>query len=150
VVIQAEDPRSDEDLRKAFLEICREAGLEYGILIRKGVGGGRRNPMQTLFGGGRRGRRGMRGGMGAARLVACRIYVEDGREEPTRGLMFQDLDHDALRDIIGAGETRHVIHTGGSGTPASVVAPSVIVEELDLRKPPPQMDRKPHTPHPGF
>jgi predicted Zn-dependent protease len=146
VIIQAQEPKSDEDLKKAFLEMCREEDLEYGIIIRKGVSRARGGPMGMPFG---RGRLGRRGGMRAARIAAFRVYVEDGREEPTRGLMIQDLNHDALRDIVGAGETRHVIHTGSPGAPASVVAPSVIVKEMDLRKPPPQMDRKPHTPPPG-
>ena len=91
---------------------------------------------------------GRRGG-GSFRLAAYRVYVEDGREEPARGLSFEGLGSSTLRDIVAAGETKHVGHSG-RGAASSICAPAVVVEELDLRKPPPQTAKKPYMEKPEF
>ncbi|MCZ6602752.1 MAG: metallopeptidase TldD-related protein, partial [Planctomycetota bacterium] len=93
---------------------------------------------------------GFRGGNMESRLVAYRVYVEDGREEPTRGLMIQELSAATLRDIVAAGETQAVSHVSRAGVMASIVAPAVLVEEIDLRKPPRQRAKKPYIEHPAF
>jgi predicted Zn-dependent protease len=152
VIVKSKDARPEEELKKTLLDMCREEDLPYGIIVRKSISGGGRMGFPGGFRGGRRGRGGFGGRFGRggseSRLVATRVYVEDGREEPTRGLSFQELSDATLRDIVAAGETRHVYHVAASGAPASVVAPSVLVEELDLREPPPQSAKKPYIDRP--
>ncbi|MCZ6689002.1 MAG: metallopeptidase TldD-related protein [Planctomycetota bacterium] len=153
VVIKSSAPKSDKELRESLIEMCREMDLEYGIIVRKNIsgaaargfgGGGRRRRGGRGFGGG------FRGGNMESRLVAYRVYVEDGREEPTRGLMIQELSDATLRDIVAAGETQAVSHVSRAGAMASIVAPAVLVEEIDLRKPPRQRAKKPYIEHPAF
>jgi hypothetical protein len=64
--------------------------------------------------------------------------------------MIEGMNEGLLRDIVAAGETRHVVHSGRAGARASIIAPAVIVEEMDLREPPAQTSKKPHTKHPAF
>lgn len=129
VMVIAGEARSEEELKKALLELCEEEDLEYGILVRKIAGG--------------RGR----GGLGTP-VGAFRVYVEDGREEPARGLRFDGVTVSALRDIQAAGESKHVHHFGRGS--ATLIAPSVLIEEMELRKPPPQREKRPYLPHPSF
>jgi predicted Zn-dependent protease len=126
LIVETDEPMSDEDLRTEFLDLCRDEGLEYGLVVRK-LSSGTDRPR-----------------------IAFRVYVEDGREVPARGLSFQSVTIQTLRDIVAAGETEHVYHSGGGATANSIVAPAIIVEEMDLRKPPPQRPKKPYMKHPSF
>ena len=155
VIIKSTEPKSRDELRQALIAMCREMDLEYGIILRRnfsaragrGPMGGRRR------GGRRRGGMPFGGGMGGAadsRLAAYRVYVEDGREEPTRGLSPEGVTEASLRDIVAAGKTEHVHHSRAFWTGSSVVVPSVLVEEMDLLRPPPQSGKKPYIKHPAF
>ena len=70
----------------------------------------------------------------------------DGREELIRGVRFRGLNARSLRDIISAGADEQAFHFAGSGsslpvmgqggyvTLHSVIAPSVLFEDLELEK----------------
>ena len=65
----------------------------------------------------------------------------DGREEPVRGLVLAPVPHTAFRDILAASRERVLVNTlpsGGMAVPSasmvSLIAPSLIFEELDLQK----------------
>jgi len=84
-------------------------------------------------------------------LVVYRIYPDDGREEMIRGSRIIGLNTRALRNLAGIGNDNFVYNymqsqvTGFAGTalgafgsaqnglPASVVAPSLFFEELEVR-----------------
>jgi len=56
------------------------------------------------------------------------VYVSDGHEERVRGCEFDSLDVRALEDVLAAGDGP-VVYDDGS---ASIVAPPVLLEEVDL------------------
>src|SRR5207245_7669550 len=84
-------------------------------------------------------------------LVVYRVYPETGREEMIRGSRIIGLNTRALRNLAGIGNDNFVYNymqsqiTGFAGTalgafgsaqggvPASMVAPSLLFEELEVR-----------------
>jgi len=139
------------ELKKKFLDACRAEKLPYCLVVRE-----MDNPTLSLlhqedfsellasFGGG--------AGTGdRLPLVVYRIYPDDGREEIIRGSRIIGLNTRALRNLAGIGNDNFVYNymqsqvTGFAGTalgafgsaqnglPASVVAPSLFFEELEVR-----------------
>ncbi|MCZ6689115.1 MAG: metallopeptidase TldD-related protein [Planctomycetota bacterium] len=128
VIIQSSEPVSEEDLLAALRELCEDEGLEYGIVVRKNFSSGRSR--------------------GSHRMAAYRVYAEDGRVEPSRGLTFDGVTISLLKDIEASGESKRATHFSSGSV--SVVAPSILIEEMDLRKPPPQTEKGRYLRHPAF
>jgi hypothetical protein len=84
-------------------------------------------------------------------LEAFRLYA-DGREEEVRGLTWGGLGVRILRDILAAGEKRHVYNyyqSGRGGTVLTCVAsPSLLLDEVELKAPDLSQDRPPVLPSP--
>jgi predicted Zn-dependent protease len=143
---------SEEALKQQLVAMCVDEGLDFGLMIRKFDDvqlTGREMPtsMMALMGGDGE-------GPVSPPLLAYRVYVDDGREELVRGLKLNGLGVRTLRDIV-ATSTDHYAHSflmssdggmmnifamfsgigdmGPTGISASVVAPSVLFEELELR-----------------
>jgi TldD protein len=142
---------SPADLKKKFLEECKAEKLAYCVVVRE-----MDNPSLSLlhqdefsellasFGGG--------AGTGdRLPLLVYKVYPEDGREEIIRGARIIGVNTRSLRNLAGIGSDDFVYNymqsqiTGFSGTalgafgaaqgglPASVVAPSLLFEELEVR-----------------
>jgi len=139
------------DMKKKFLDACRAEKLRYCIIVRE-----MDNPTLSLlhqedfsellasFGGG--------AGTGdRLPLVVFRVYPDTGREEIIRGSRIIGLNTRALRNLAGIGNDNFVYNymqsqvTGFAGTalgafgsaqggiPASMVAPSLLFDELEVR-----------------
>jgi TldD protein len=139
------------ELKKKFLDECRSEKLDYCIIVRE-----MDNPTISLlhqedftellasFGGG--------AGTGdRLPLLVYRVYPQDGREEIIRGARIIGLNTRALRNLAGVGNDNFVYNymqsanAGFAGTalgafgsaqgglPASVVAPSLLFQELEVR-----------------
>jgi predicted Zn-dependent protease len=142
---------SAADLKKKFLDSCRAEKLPYCMIVRE-----MDNPAISLlhqedfsellasFAGG--------AGTGdRLPLVVYRVYPESGREEMIRGARIIGLNTRALRNLAGIGNDNFVFNymqsqvNGFAGTalgafgsaqgglPASVVAPSLLFEEVEVR-----------------
>jgi len=142
---------SAADLKKKFLDSCRAEKLNYCLVVRE-----MDNPALSLlhqedfsellasYGGG--------AGTGdRLPLVVYRIYPDTGREEMIRGSRIVGLNSRALRNLAGIGNDSFVFNymqsqingfagtalgafgSAQSGLPASVVAPSLLFEELEVR-----------------
>jgi TldD protein len=138
-------------LKKKFLDECRAEKLQYCVIVRE-----MDNPSLSLlhqddfssllasYGGG--------AGTGdRLPLMVYKVYPDDGREEVIRGARIIGLNTRALRNLGGIGNDDFVYNymqsqiAGFSGTalgafgsaqgglPASVVAPSLLFEELEIR-----------------
>ncbi len=115
--VRAKDGQSIADLKKQLIKTCRAQNLAYGILVKALYA----DPAPD--------------GMGlSAPLLAYKVYVEDGREELIRGVTVEDISVRALRQIIAAGDDLFVHNTFTGNVPASVVAPAVLLEEVQLNK----------------
>jgi hypothetical protein len=77
-------------------------------------------------------------------IAVYKVYVKDGREEPVRGCEFAELNVRSLRRIIAAGEKQTVHNAvGGGSAPASIIAPAVLFEELELSRIKQEAEAKP-------
>ena len=146
------------DLKKKLIDMCKERGKPYGMLVRKldypfsaGVG-----ELRTLMSGGPQG--------GSARplsppLLVYRVYP-DGREELVRGLRFRGVSTRTLRDVLAAskesalfeyvnnGAPLALIGAGGFIAPVSVVAPGLLFDEIEFELPQEQLAKPPVVPPP--
>jgi TldD protein len=141
---------SKEDLKKKFLDSCRAEKLEFCMVVRQ-----MDNPTLSLlhqedfsellasFGG--------NAATDRLPLVVYKIYPSDGHEEIVRGARISGFSPRMLRNIEGIGNDSVVFNymqnqtTGVAGTalaafgtaqnglPASVVAPSLLFEEVEVR-----------------
>ena len=115
--INVSDGKNYEDLKEELIKSCKTEKLDYGILIKAMAPGG--------------------GGLGSPVLV-YKVYVADGREELIRGVNTTGLSVSSLRHIQAAGADEFVANrlTGfrGAETPISIVAPSVLLEEMELQR----------------
>jgi len=142
---------SPAELKKKFLDECRSEKLQYCVIVKE-----MDNPSLSLlhqdefssllasYGGG--------AGTGdRLPLMVYKIYLDDGREEVIRGARVIGVNTRALRNLGGIGNDDFVYNymqsqiAGFSGTalgafgsaqgglPASVVAPSLLFEELEVR-----------------
>ena len=142
---------SPAELKKKFLETCKAEKLNYCLVVRE-----MDNPVISLlhqddfsellasFGGG--------AGNGD-RLVSVvyKVYPEDGREEIVRGARIIALNARSLRNLAGIGNDDFVYNymqnqtqgfagtalgafgSAQNGLPSSIVAPSLLFEELEVR-----------------
>ncbi|UCC41408.1 MAG: hypothetical protein JSV96_08315 [Candidatus Aminicenantes bacterium] len=144
--------KSFNELKQEMIHLCQEQNLSYGLIIRK-----LDNPTITgrelsVFALSRSGGRGPE--TISAPILIYKVYVEDGREELVRGLTVTEMTIAMLKNIVAAGKDYFVNNriTGGgglggsvfayafmlsnlgmSGIPTSVVAPSVLFEEVELK-----------------
>src|ERR1700674_4563193 len=144
------ETRSPSELKKKFLDACRAEKLNYCLVVRE-----MDNPTLSLlhqeefsellasFGG--------NAATDRLPLIVYRVYPQDGREEMVRGSRISGLGTRALRNLSGIGNDNFVYNymqsqsngfagtalgafrTAQNGLPASVVAPSLLFEELEVR-----------------
>jgi hypothetical protein len=127
------------DLKKKLMDLCRERNKPYGMLVRKldypssasidelrhlARSAGNTRPVSLP-------------------LLVYRIYP-DGREELVRNLRFQGVSTRSLKDILAASDETYVFDfidsnapfalmgAGSFTTSASVIAPSLLFDELEL------------------
>ena len=142
---------SPADMKKKFLDECRAQKLAYCLIVRE-----MDNPTISLlhqddfqallasYGGG--------AGTGdRLPLVVYRVYADDGREEIIRGARIIGINSRAVRNIEGIGNDNFVYNymqsqvngfagtalgafgSAQNGLPASIVAPSLLFEEVEVR-----------------
>ncbi len=148
----------EADLKKQLIEMCRVQDREFGLLVRKidFPSSAPREALQNIFS----------GQSGEDRptsipLAVYKVYASDGHEEPVRGLRFRGFSVRNLKDIIAAGDQPFVfdyIDNGGPfalmegayGAETSVIAPSILVDDVELKGSEEQLPGLPVVPHPFF
>jgi hypothetical protein len=162
----ASSGESAADLRRKFLEACKQNGQQFGLLVRE-----MDNPviasssqeelsdsLATLASGAPNGDR--------MPLLVYRVNVSDGREELVRGALISQLTVRNLRAPLGIGNDSTVFYyaqsqdaeTAGTalgafgsangGVPSDVIAPSLLFEEVEVRGPHGEPRRTPLVPPP--
>jgi TldD protein len=77
-----------------------------------------------------------------------RVWAKDGREELVRGGLFGDLDQRSMRsNIVAAGNDQHVDNEM-IPMPRSVVAPSILFDDLEVKRQTTNKDKLPEYPAP--
>lgn len=149
-----------KDLKKQLIQICQARNQAYGILVRK-LDFPSSAPIDEV-------RRLMaanaRDGNGGSHPVSLPILIykvdKDGKEELIRGVRFRELDVRSLRDIRAAGDDTNVLNYFENGAPmalrgagsyvaeASVAAPSLLVDDVEVRKLDDELPKLPIVPSP--
>jgi predicted Zn-dependent protease len=142
--------QSPADLRKKFLEACKADGLAWCLVVKQmdnpALGTQRQDDFSEALM--------SAGGAGGAERVplrVARVYVADGREELIRGSRLAGLNLRSLRKIEGIGNdaavyafhqnaaqglTGTALGAFGSaqgGLPSTMVAPSLLLDDVDVR-----------------
>jgi hypothetical protein len=105
-------------MKPRLIEMCKALDLDYGVIIRNS------DDLRGVFN-------------------AIRVYVKDGHEEPVHGFQFAELTPRMLRDIVFAADKIRAYAYEYKDVPYSIAAPSVIVQEAELKK----TEIKPDKPH---
>ena len=148
-----------EELKKRLLEMCKQRNKPYGIIVRK-----MDYPSSAAVDEVRRIMTGISQSGGSSKPISIPILVyriyPDGREELVRGVRFRGLSVRSLKDIMAVSEETYVFHVmdnlapfalmgaGGYITAESVVAPSMLFEDLELEKPQDDQPKLPIVPPP--
>jgi hypothetical protein len=154
--VSSSDTAPAGELRKKLMELCRARSKPYGIIVRK-MDFPSSAPLDEA-------RRLLAGQQGSGRPVSMPILVykvyPDGREELVRGLRFRGLNARSLKDILAAGDDSAVFEfmdstapfalMGGAGFTAEtcVVAPSILIDDLELHAMEDELPKLPVAPAP--
>jgi hypothetical protein len=107
--VKVSDGVSFDALKQKLIAMCKDQGRDYGYLV------------ATL-------------GPELTPRLLYRVYAKDGRQELVRGAEFRQLDVRALRsDLIAAGDD-YYINNRNDQIPASIVAPSILLDELVISR----------------
>jgi TldD protein len=124
MIVRSSETSSPEELKKKLIEICQQRELPYGYYV------------ETL------------GPQRAPRLL-YKVWTKDGHEELVRGAIFGDLDTRTLRnDLIAVGSDVN-IENHPLNIPHSVVTPSILFDELEVKRANANKDKLPDYPAPA-
>ena len=151
LLLQATGGLSPADLKKKFLEACHDDGHEWCLKITRmdnpALSSIRQEDFSDFIGA-------VAGGVASGEripLVMYRVYVSDGREEMVRGGHIEGLQLRSFRNIPAFGDDETVFPymqnpAGGfagtalgafgsaqGGIPSTVLAPSLVLEEVEVR-----------------
>jgi len=149
--LQSSEALSAADLHKKFLDACRADGHEWCIEVKRmdnpGVSSVRGDDFSEFLGM-------VAGGLASGEripLLIYKVYVADGRKELVRGGRIEGLNLRTIRNILGVGGDPAVYTymqsvAGGfagsalgsfgaaqGGIPSTVIAPSLLLEEVEVR-----------------
>jgi predicted Zn-dependent protease len=123
LLLKSSEAQSPEDLKKKVMQMVTDQGGTYGYRV------------DTL-------------GPGNSPRLLYRVYAKDGHEELVRGAVFNELDTRALRaNVIAAGNDPLVSNRLG-GVPTTVISPSLLFDELEVKRADTSKDKLPDYPAP--
>ncbi len=135
LVIETNKKNTIAELMTELKKLAIENGNEYAIVITRLQTASPKSQMERY----RRiyGARGKAQPLLASPVVAYKIYTNTGEMQLIKGLDFSQVTPRILRDIVATGDSEYVHNfvyydDNGNAFPVSVVAPAVLVEEMDL------------------
>jgi len=123
LIVSSSQPVSAQDLTKRFLELCQQRDLPYCYRV------------ETF------------GPQLTPRLL-YRVWTKDGHEELVRGASLGDLDTRALRSDLVAGGDDVYVDNRPLSIPHSIIAPSVLFDELEVKRASLNKEKLPEYPAP--
>jgi hypothetical protein len=138
IIVTAENGLSAADLRAKLMELVKQRNLPYGMLVRR------------------------------LRILNTPLEIDkvfpDGHEEAIRGAQFVGLNTAAFKDIVAVSKDQHMLTVrfqprmtfptfsfGEEGyTPLSLAVPSLLFEDLTIRKVRGEIPNPPVAKHPFF
>jgi microcin-processing metallopeptidase PmbA/TldD-like protein len=124
LIVSTSQPVSVKELKERLIKLARDRDLPYGYYVETM---GPRHIPRLLY----------------------KVWVKDGHEELVRGGVFGSLDTRALRDnLIAAGDDMNIDNLP-TAIPHSIVTPSVLFDELEVKRSEARRDKLPEYPAPG-
>ena len=139
VIVSAADGLDPAALKTELLKLVEQRGKEYGIIVRRLA-----NPQ---FGSGSPSARA--GTRAEPALLAVKV-LPDGREEPLRNIEVAGMDAPTFKDILVAGREPFINTVAFRGVICSFAVPSLLFEDVTLKKPTGEIGRPPIAKHPFF
>ncbi len=125
LIVTSSQPVAKEELKKKLIDLCKQSDLPYCYYVE--TSGPRLTP-RLLY----------------------KVWTKDGHEELVRGAALGDLDIRALRsDLIAAGDDSYVDNRSGN-IPHSIVAPSILFDELEVKRANVNKEKLPEYPAPAL
>jgi len=125
IIITPSAATTKAKLKAKLIAACKDLDLDYGIVIRR---------LANFY----------------SPFEAYKVYTADGHEEPVRGFEFSSRSTRALRDVLAASDELYVSNRDYNGVPFSIVAPSVLVQEVELKKTEVKPEKFPYLSRPDF
>jgi hypothetical protein len=151
LIFESNSGESPADLKKKFLSICKDDGHEWCIEVRRmdnpAISSVRQDDFNETIGG-------LAAGISSGEkmpLLLYRVYVADGHEELVRGGILNGLTLRSIRNLAGIGNDVSVFDylenpaqgfagtalgafgSAQSGIASSIAAPSILLEEGEVR-----------------
>jgi len=145
-------------LRQHLIELCKQRGKPYGIVIRRmdfpttgAIAEVRRLLASAVRSGGAR--------PVSAPLLVYRVYL-DGREQLVRGVALRGLNARSMKDILAASTEETAFDFYDTGAPlgvgggsasseSTVVAPSVLLDDVEMERAEQELPKPPLVPAPS-
>ena len=109
--VRANPGYSFEELKQKLIEMCKQQGKPYGLLVYSAASGNNVAP-ELMY----------------------RVWAEDGRLELVRGGTFAELDVRTLRNEMVAAGNDLQADNSNEAIPKAVINPSVLFEELEVQR----------------
>jgi predicted Zn-dependent protease len=123
LIVQSKETLSPDEMRKKLIELVTQENKPFGYYV------------ETLA--------------GSSPRLLYRVYV-DGHQELVRGANFDELDTRTLRnDLIAVGNDPLVSNRDGA-VPQTVVSPSILFDELEVKRSDQQNGKLPEYPPPDL
>ena len=155
LIVKARETSTIAELKQKLLDLVQQRDLPYAIIVRK---------MDFPSSASRDEARKILAAAGSGRAVAAPLYVyrlyPDGHEELVRGQRFRSMSARALKDILAAGNDSVTFNYLDNGAPfallgfgngaaeVSVVAPSLLIDDLEMSKVDDEQPKLPLVPSP--
>ena len=122
LLVKSSEAQTPDALKKRVAELVKEQGKPFGYRV------------QTMA--------------GPAPRLLYRVYAKDGHEELVRGAVFSELDVRALRSDLSAAGNDPLVSNRTGGIPSTVIAPSLLFDELQVKRADTSKDKLPEYPAP--
>jgi predicted Zn-dependent protease len=122
LLVKSSEAQTPEALKKRVEELVSDQGKPFGYRV------------ETMA--------------GTAPRLLYRVYAKDGHEELVRGAVFSELDVRALRSDLSAAGNDPLVSNRLGGIPSTVIAPSLLFDELQVKRADTSKDKLPEYPMP--
>ena len=122
LLIKSSDAQSPDALKKQVLTLITNGGQPFAYRV------------ETMA--------------GTAPRLLYRVYAKDGHEELVRGAVFSELDVRAMRNDLSALGDDPLVSNRTGALPATVIAPSLLFDELQVKRADTSRDKLPEYPAP--
>ncbi len=136
LIVKSSKEYSEEELKKMLIAEAKKKGKKFGLIIKDIEGGGETNT----------GRRSFQAFRSTPKFV-YKVDVETGKEELVRGVEIVGTPIISINRIIATGNDYKIFNgycgAESGSVPVSTVAPSVLIEEIELQRKPMKKTRPP-------